>query len=97
MSFNKVCLFGVIASAALLVSCGNSSDNNEDEPSPDINRVSNLSCVAPPPLAVRQDGYRFVEAFPNLPGIENIIALKQAPQNNQRWFAVERGGRVVTF
>jgi uncharacterized repeat protein (TIGR03806 family) len=59
-------------------------------------RPSNTTCLAgdAPPNAA---GVQLTRVFAQLTGLTQVLALKQAPNDNSRWFAVEKRGRIVSF
>jgi uncharacterized repeat protein (TIGR03806 family) len=73
--------------------------SNDDPPPPVVGldtRPANPACIAPPrPLAAT-----FVEAqdaFPASPGFADATKILQAPGVPDRWFVLEKAGRIRTF
>ncbi|HFC53092.1 MAG TPA: hypothetical protein ENJ43_01515 [Gammaproteobacteria bacterium] len=61
------------------------------------NRPLNRTCVAPPKPSGSGSGEIEIErAFPQL-DFTQPLAMLQAPDNDGRWYVVERGGTVRTF
>ena len=57
-------------------------------------RPSNLTCVAPP-RTVGSSTMTITEVFNE--GLSQAVAAMQAPGDNNRWYIVEAGGRIMTF
>jgi len=51
----------------------------------------------PTPTPVDDPELSLVEVFPNLPGLSGLFGLFQAPGDNDHWYALLRGGRIVRF
>lgn len=62
-----------------------------------VSKNGDNDCVAPAQVSQDNVTVQLVEAFPDLPGLTNVVALLQAPGDNSRWFAVLKEGRVVSF
>ena len=61
-------------------------------------RPSNTTCLAgEAPGPVTETGIRTEEAFPELPGFNDPVALTQAPGDADHWYVVEKVGRVLRF
>ncbi|MCH9695548.1 MAG: PQQ-dependent sugar dehydrogenase [Gammaproteobacteria bacterium] len=59
-------------------------------------RLDNQTCVAParPNLP---SGINTVDAFPNLPTINQPTKMLLEPGSNPRWFVLQKGGQLVVF
>ena len=68
---------------------------NDDGPEPGLEtRPSNTSCIAPD--RPETGSIQLNRVFPNLT-FALPVAMLQAPNDDSRWFVVEKAGRVMTF
>ncbi|WP_455201205.1 PQQ-dependent sugar dehydrogenase [Kaarinaea lacus] len=90
----------VIVSVLALVLIACSSSNNSSAPILDSgldSRPSNLSCVAPEQGPLSSSALSLVSAFPNLPAMGAVTALRQAPGDSSQWYAATQDGRILVF
>lgn len=59
-------------------------------------RPDNSTCVAPQ-RPVDNATITLTQVFDSLPNFAFPVALLQVPNNNSRWFVVERSGRILVF
>jgi len=64
---------------------------------PALERKANTACVAPAEALTGEGDFRLVQAFPNLPALNGLMGLYQAPGDTSYWYALLRSGRVVRF
>lgn len=62
-----------------------------------IPKNANEDCLAPAQVIQEDITAQLVEAFPDLPGLPNMVALNQAPNDSSRWFVTLKDGRLMTF
>lgn len=55
------------------------------------------SCTAPPQGPHSSASLTLAPAFPNLPNLGAVVAIRQAPGDTSRWYAALQDGRVVSF
>lgn len=89
-----------------LSSCGGSGRNspNPTEPPAEtptdkpglLARPSNTSCLAGPRTTLAGNEFQLADSFPAL-RFEYPVAAKQAPNNQNRWYIVEKRGRILSF
>ncbi|WP_455221265.1 PQQ-dependent sugar dehydrogenase, partial [Kaarinaea lacus] len=60
-------------------------------------RPTNLTCIAPNLTALRPNKITIEPAFPELPHLGEVVAMKQAPGDFQHWYALLPQGRIVEF
>lgn len=58
--------------------------------------ANNIQCVAPADAATPAS-IRLLTPYPNLPSLNPLVGLYQAPGDNTTWYAVEQSGLVVRF
>lgn len=59
-------------------------------------RPVNTTCVAfARPTA--GTGVQVTRVFPNLPAMNLVVGMHQAPRDDSRWFVLEQSGRLLTF
>ena len=60
-------------------------------------RPSNQSCIAPEQGPLSSPTLALEPAFPNLPDMGAVVAIRQAPGDSSSWYAVLQDGRVMVF
>ena len=60
-------------------------------------RPINTSCVAPNLTQLRPTNITVEKAFPELPHLGEVTAMKQAPGDFQHWYALLPQGRIIEF
>lgn len=60
-------------------------------------RISNTTCLAPATANLNDGGLRVERAFAQLPQIPRLVALQQAPQSTQFWYALSQYGHIFAF
>ena len=62
-------------------------------------RPDNMNCIAPATAGQTPGTLSLVDPFPNLnlTGLQFLLGMKQMPGNNNYFFAITRGGRLVRF
>jgi uncharacterized repeat protein (TIGR03806 family) len=58
--------------------------------------VNTTQCIAPADAAT-PSAIRLLTPYPNLPSLNPLVGLYQAPGDNSAWYAVEQSGQVVRF
>ena len=82
----------------LLIAC--SGSNNSSDPILDSgldSRPSNQSCVAPEQGPLSSPTLSLAPAFPNLPAMGAVTAIRQAPGDTSLWYAAIQDGRILVF
>ncbi|WP_455210565.1 PQQ-dependent sugar dehydrogenase [Kaarinaea lacus] len=79
-----------------LSACFNNSDVDEIISGLDT-RPSNTTCLAPDSTTVQPSDITIEPAFPNLPNLDSVVALVQAPGDDTNWYAVLQHGVVARF
>jgi len=78
-----------IVSILSLVLAACSSSNNSTGP-------SNI-CIAPEQGPQSSPTFNLEPAFPNLPDMGSVVAIRQAPGNTSQWYAAIQDGRILVF
>lgn len=78
---------GVLGLTIFIVACDNGP----------IPRNGPNECVAPAQVVQDDVSAQLVDAFPELPGLANMVGLVQIPGDDSRWFAILKEGRVMMF
>lgn len=89
----------IIAIAMLLTGCifdGHSGNSPETDVSGLDQRPSNTICIAGDRPVADGNIIDYQRAFPNL-SFNQPVALLQAPSDGNRWYLVEKGGKVLSF
>ena len=60
-------------------------------------RPTNQTCIAPNLLPLSPSTVTTEQAFPELPHLGEVIAMKQAPGDNLNWYALLPQGKIVEF
>jgi uncharacterized repeat protein (TIGR03806 family) len=60
-------------------------------------RPNNQTCIAPNLLRLNPTKITIEKAFPELPHLGEVTALKQAPGDNLHWYALLPQGKIVEF
>lgn len=83
----------------VLMACSRGSDNHSGSgPHSGLEaRPANTSCVAPPQGPLSSPELTVEPAFPNLPAMGNVVAIRQAPGDTSQWYAVLKDGRIMVF
>ncbi len=76
--------------------CGDSGKQDSSPVTGLDDRPSNPRCIAGPRSASGTGLAQLQPAFPNL-AFNQPLAMVQEPNNNTRWYVMERPGRVVSF
>jgi len=91
----KQALIPVLALAAACSSSNNSSDSVLN--SGLDTRPSNQTCIAPEQGPQSSPDIGLEPAFPNLPAMGAVVAIRQAPGDASQWYAVLQDGRILVF
>jgi uncharacterized repeat protein (TIGR03806 family) len=82
----------------VLVACsGNGDSNNRSLDSGLDERPLNASCVAPEQGPLSSPALSLAPAFPNLPAMGAVVAIRQAPGDTSQWYAALQDGRILVF
>ncbi|VUD41390.1 Aldose sugar dehydrogenase YliI [Thalassocella blandensis] len=65
-------------------------------PTPEPTRPPNTSCITPE-AETTEGEFGFEKAFPNLPAMQEPMAMVQAPNDSSFWFIATRAGRVYSI
>jgi len=84
-----VILVAMLVAIAALAACGGGASTTAMTPPP--------GPPPPPPPPPPAPAATVQQVFTQLPGLSLPVALKQAPGDSSRWFAVQKGGSVVAF
>lgn len=96
-------LLAALLATLLLAGCGGGAEttaNNPPPPPPPATgldaRPNNATCVAPA-RGVGGGGVDVVDAFPNLPNMNQPTKVLVEPVANPRWFVLRKNGRLLVF
>ena len=101
--FRRPEILALVLAVAFTGGCGGGgNDDTASEPPPVVDpksgldqRPVSLECTAPPKPGTSAAA-ALVRVFPNL-SFDKPLAMLQAPGNNDRWYVVEKDGRVWSF
>lgn len=82
----------------VLISCSNSNNSSDPIVNSGLDiRPSNQTCVAPEQGPLSSQALSLTPAFPDLPAMGAVTAIRQAPGNSNQWYAVIQDGRILLF
>ncbi|MGD8566682.1 MAG: PQQ-dependent sugar dehydrogenase [Gammaproteobacteria bacterium] len=83
----------------VLMACSRGSDNHSGSglQSGLEARPPNTSCVAPAQGPLSSPELTLEPAFPNLPAMGAVVAIRQAPGDTSQWYAALKDGRIMVF
>ncbi|SMF39793.1 conserved hypothetical protein, HNE_0200 family [Alteromonadaceae bacterium Bs31] len=67
------------------------------EPGAALTRHSNTSCLAPAQISSGDGDFQLIPAFPDLPALNGLLGLYQAPGRDSHWYALLREGQIIRF
>ncbi|MCG6968741.1 MAG: PQQ-dependent sugar dehydrogenase, partial [Gammaproteobacteria bacterium] len=81
-----------------LSACSKHQDDDESSATSGLDtRPNNQTCLAPDSITAQPSDVTIEPAFPDLPNMGSVIALLQAPGDDNNWYAVVQDGQVLRF
>ena len=94
---NILYLTSLVFLLVLMACSGNSNSTTPPLDSGLDERPANLTCLAPDQGPLSSQALSAAPAFPNLPAMGAVVAIRQAPGDANQWYAALQDGRVLVF
>ena len=88
----------VVVVLLILVGCSSSNDSSNPIVESGLDsRPSNQTCIAPEQGPLSSPTLALEPAFPDLPDMGAVVAIRQAPGDTSQWYAALQEGRILVF